>query len=273
MTEEKFQKLAGSGYNRIPIVREILADTETPLSIYLKLGKGGGNAHGNGGGTGEHSYFFESVQGGEKWGRYSIIGLPCSTVLRVVGETVTVEVSGKVVEEVVTKDPFKFIADFKNRFKVAELADRLKSHPDTTTVLDLGSSLKYRKRGHIPGAWWGVRSRLQQARDVIGETEYLALTASDGRLAKLAVPEAAALWPDAEVVALAAGNKGWRHADYDMDPGFDRATTDANDVWYKPYDHDDDDAVEQHMRDYLTWEIALVEQLDRDPTVSFPSFD
>jgi anthranilate synthase component 1 len=123
MTEEQFQKLAGSGYNRIPIVREILADTETPLSIYLKLGKGGGNAHGNGGGTGEHSYFFESVQGGEKWGRYSIIGLPCSTVLRVVGETVTVEVSGKVVEEVVTKDPFEFIADFKNRFKVAELAD------------------------------------------------------------------------------------------------------------------------------------------------------
>jgi len=127
--------------------------------------------------------------------------------------------------------------------KVAELADRLKSHPDTTTVLDIGSSLKYRKRGHIPGAWWGVRSRLQQARDMIGETEYLALTASDGQLAELAVPEAAALWPDAEVVALAAGNKGWRHADYDMEPGFDRATTDANDVWYKPYDHDDDAAV------------------------------
>jgi len=157
--------------------------------------------------------------------------------------------------------------------KVAELADRLKSHPDTTTVLDIGSSLKYRKRGHIPGAWWGVRSRLEQARDVIGETEYLALTASDGQLAKLAVTEAAALWPNAEVVALAAGNKGWRHAGYDMEPGFDRATTDANDVWYKPYDHDDDAAVEQHMRDYLTWEIALVDQLDRDPTVSFPTFD
>ena len=63
MTEEKFQKLAGSGYNRIPIVREILADTETPLSIYLKLGKGGGNADGNGIGTGEHSYFFEGRNG------------------------------------------------------------------------------------------------------------------------------------------------------------------------------------------------------------------
>ena len=119
MTEEQFQKLAESGYNRIPIVREILADTETPLSIYLKLGKGPGNEVG----TGEHSYFFESVQGGEKWGRYSIIGLPCSTVLRVVSETVTVEDNGKIVEEVVTKDPFEFITDFKNRFNVAELAD------------------------------------------------------------------------------------------------------------------------------------------------------
>ena len=58
MTEDQFQKLAESGYNRIPIVREILADTETPLSIYLKLGKGPGNEVG----TGEHSYFFESVR-------------------------------------------------------------------------------------------------------------------------------------------------------------------------------------------------------------------
>ena len=155
--------------------------------------------------------------------------------------------------------------------KVAELAQRLEDHPDTTTVLDIGSSLKYRKRGHIPGAWWGVRSRLDQARTAIGDTDYLAITASDGQLAKLAVPEAQVLWPDATVVALAAGNKGWRHAGYDMEPGFDRATTEATDVWYKPYDHDDGKA-EQHMQDYLTWEIALVDQLDRDDTVSFPTF-
>jgi hypothetical protein len=57
-----------------------------------------------------------------------------------------------------------------------------------------------------------------------------------------------------------------------MEPGFDRGTTEANDVWYKPYDHEGS-VVEQHMRDYLTWEIALVEQLDRDPTVSFPTWD
>jgi len=90
-------------------------------------------------------------------------------------------------------------------------------------------------------------------------------------LAKLAVPDAQAAWPEAEIVALAAGNKGWRHADYEMESGFTRPTTDANDVWYKPYDHDDDVA-EQHMQDYLTWEIALVEQLERDPTVNFPLF-
>ena len=87
MNPQQFQELADAGYNRIPVVREVLADTETPLSIYLKLGKG------------LHSYFFESVQGGEKWGRFSIIGLPCSTILRVVGNTVTVELNEKVVEE------------------------------------------------------------------------------------------------------------------------------------------------------------------------------
>jgi len=115
MTEEQFQQLAESDYNRIPVLREVLADTETPLSIYLKLCKGEE--------AGKHSYFFESVQGGEKWGRYSIIGLPCSKVLRVVGDTVTVEQDGEVIEEVITDSPFEFIAEFKSRFKVAELAD------------------------------------------------------------------------------------------------------------------------------------------------------
>lgn len=109
MNQDRFLELAKSGYNRIPVVREVLADTETPLSIYLKLGKG------------LHSYFFESVQGGEKWGRYSIIGLPCKTVLRVVGDSVTVETDGKVVESQQTLDPFAFIAEFKSRHTVAEV--------------------------------------------------------------------------------------------------------------------------------------------------------
>ena len=138
-------------------------------------------------------------------------------------------------------------------------------------MLDIGTSLKYRNKGHIPGAWWGVRSRLDEARSAIGDVATVVLTSTDGQLAKLAVADARHHWPDAEVLALAGGTKGWRHAGHDMEPGFTRPTTEANDVWYKPYDHDDE-VVAQHMQDYLTWEIALVEQLDRDPTVTFPTF-
>ena len=148
----------------------------------------------------------------------------------------------------------------------------LAADPGSVTIVDIGTSLKYRRKGHIPGSWWGVRSRLGEARAAIGETDTLVLTSTDGQLAKLAVADARRWWPDADVRALAGGTKGWRHAGHDMEPGFTRPTTEADDVWYKPYDHDADVA-EQHMRDYLTWEIALVEQLDRDPTVSFPVFD
>ena len=117
-----------------------------------------------------------------------------------------------------------------------------------------------------------MRSRLAEARDVIGDATTIVLTSTDGQLAKLAVADARRCWPDAEVRALAGGTKGWRHAGHDLEPGFTRPTTEANDVWYKPYDHGDDVAA-QHMRDYLTWEVALLAQLDRDATVSFPVFD
>ena len=111
MDRATFESFKRQGYNRIPVVREVLADTDTPLSTYLKLAKG------------PHSYFFESIQGGEKWGRFSIIGLPCSTVLRVVGDTLTVEKQGQIVETVKTDDPFVFIEDYKARFNVAEVTD------------------------------------------------------------------------------------------------------------------------------------------------------
>ena len=112
MNQQSFNQLAQQGYNRIPVVREVLADTETPLSTYLKLGKG------------IHSYLFESVQGGEKWGRYSIIGLPCRTVLRVVGSRITVETDGVIIEESEADDPFEFVEQFKARFKVANQDDQ-----------------------------------------------------------------------------------------------------------------------------------------------------
>ena len=86
MTPDEFSALADQGYNRIPLVREVLADLDTPLSAYLKLAEG------------PHSYLFESVQGGEKWGRYSIIGLPCRCLVRVSGQRVAVERDGALVE-------------------------------------------------------------------------------------------------------------------------------------------------------------------------------
>ena len=73
----EFTALQSKGFNRIPVSRALLADTETPLSAYNKLA------------SGPHSYLFESVQGGERWGRYSIIGLPASRRLTVNGHTLT----------------------------------------------------------------------------------------------------------------------------------------------------------------------------------------
>ena len=148
------------------------------------------------------------------------------------------------------------------------LAERLAQ--GNVTVIDVGTSVKYRRRGHIPGSWWAIRSRMDHARAAIGESDTIVLTSTDGTLAKLAVADAAAHWPEAEILALTAGNKGWRHAGLDMEPGFERATTTPDDVWYKPYDHDAEVAA-KHMQDYLTWEVALVAQIERDPTVSFPT--
>ena len=111
MTPEHFTALARQGYNRIPVVRELLADLETPLSTYLKLARG------------PYSYMLESVQGGEKWGRYSMIGLPCRTLLRVVGNSLTVEQDGDVVERHESSDPFQFIEAFQQRYLVPELED------------------------------------------------------------------------------------------------------------------------------------------------------
>ena len=101
-------KLKKTDCNRVPLVREVLADLDTPLSTYLKLA----NA--------PYSYLFESVHGGEKWGRYSIIGLPCRTVIKVHRRTVTTEVDGKVIAEEQVDDPLGWITEFQQRYKVHE---------------------------------------------------------------------------------------------------------------------------------------------------------
>ncbi|MBX3585064.1 MAG: anthranilate synthase component I [Ramlibacter sp.] len=114
ITELEFKSLAQAGYNRIPLIAEAFADLETPLSLYLKL------AHSRDGGR--YSFLLESVVGGERFGRYSFIGLPARTLLRASGfgadavsEVVT---DGKVVETV-PGNPLDFVAAYQKRFKVA----------------------------------------------------------------------------------------------------------------------------------------------------------
>jgi len=109
MTPEQFQRLADQGYNRIPVSREVLADLDTPLSTYLKLANG------------PYSYLLESVHGGEKWGRYSIIGLPCSTVLRISGNDLTLLRQGEVVESLTSEDPLAWIEAFQGRYRAPDL--------------------------------------------------------------------------------------------------------------------------------------------------------
>jgi anthranilate synthase component 1 len=110
MTREEFLHLAAEGYNRIPVALETLADFDTPLSLYLKLADA------------PYTYLLESVQGGEKWGRYSIIGLPCRTVLRAYEHQVTVSVDDVLVESHECADPLAFVEAFKERYQVAPVA-------------------------------------------------------------------------------------------------------------------------------------------------------
>lgn len=111
MTPEQFAELAKAGFNRIPVYREVLADLDTPLSTYFKLA------------SGPYSYLFESVQGGEKWGRYSIIGLPSREVLKVYDHTVTITRDDKVIEESTVDDPLAFVEDYQARFNAPDLEE------------------------------------------------------------------------------------------------------------------------------------------------------
>lgn len=109
MTAEEFEQYVQQGYNRIPMTREILADLDTPLSAYLKLADG------------PYSYLFESVHGGEQWGRYSIIGLPCQQVVKIYGFQISVEIDGEAQETFAHANPLQWIEQFKQRFKVPDI--------------------------------------------------------------------------------------------------------------------------------------------------------
>ncbi|HYS51925.1 MAG TPA: chorismate-binding protein, partial [Burkholderiales bacterium] len=109
MTEAEFQRLAAQGFNRVPLLAETFADLETPLSLYLKLANR------------SNTYLLESVVGGERFGRYSFIGLAAPVRLRAVGSMVTVMHGDVIAEKSQTADPLAFVREFLSRYRVAEL--------------------------------------------------------------------------------------------------------------------------------------------------------
>lgn len=109
MTPEQFKQYAEQGYNKIPLMRTILADLETPLSAYMKLANK------------PYSYLFESVQGGENWGRYSIIGLPCKDVLKITGNTISLESSGVVKNTMTHEAPLDWVREYASTFNTPEV--------------------------------------------------------------------------------------------------------------------------------------------------------
>ncbi len=117
ISELEFQALGAQGFNRVPLMVQAFADLETPLSLYLKLARDG-----NGPDAGKYSFLLESVVGGERFGRYSFIGLPARTLVRASGfgtEAVTEVVTDGVVVETSRDNPLDFIAAYQQRFKVA----------------------------------------------------------------------------------------------------------------------------------------------------------
>ncbi|MDX8378934.1 MAG: anthranilate synthase component I [Gallionella sp.] len=107
--EQEFNDLAKQGYNRIPLVVETFADLDTPLSLYLKLANR------------PFSYLLESVQGGERFGRYSFIGLPADTHITVRGKQITLTHKETKTSHQVD-NPLDFISEYQSRFKVAPLS-------------------------------------------------------------------------------------------------------------------------------------------------------
>ncbi|MBV2181623.1 MAG: anthranilate synthase component I [Castellaniella sp.] len=153
MTEIEFNALAAQGYNRIPLIAETYADLDTPLAIYLKLAHAGPEA-------GRNSCLMESVVGGERFGRYSFIGLPAKTLIRATGTITEVVRQGQVVETH-EGDPLAFIEAFQQRFRVAlrpgmpRFAGGLAGYFGYDTVRHieprLGPCVKPRPAGQQPG--------------------------------------------------------------------------------------------------------------------------
>jgi rhodanese-related sulfurtransferase len=132
-------------------------------------------------------------------------------------------------------------------------------------VIDLGSSLQYRD-GHIPGARWAIRSRLAAVLPGLPKLGQIVATSSDGCIAELGALDLTAL-TKTPVYALGGGTAAWRVAGLPLVSGAEHMTCPPEDAWYRPYERAEDR--EAAMREYLSWEVDLVRQVERDGDARF----
>lgn len=136
---------------------------------------------------------------------------------------------------------------------------------DAASVIDVGLSRNYRER-HVPGAWFALRARFEQTLPSLDLRKLVVITSEDGVLARLAAQEAA-IASGREARVLSGGTGAWGETGLPLESGATRMADPADDIWLRPYEKDW--GVEQAMQDYLTWEVALVEQIERDGTARF----
>lgn len=148
----------------------------------------------------------------------------------------------------------------------AELQILLNASPPLL-LIDLATSREYAS-GHIPGAAWLIRSRMAVDLDCQRLPDHVVFTASEPALCNYAARDLKTLAPGTKISVLAGGTSSWIAQGYQLEKGLSHILSTANDVWYRPYERDQN--TEAAMRDYLSWEIGLLEEIKRDGTVVFP---
>jgi len=139
-----------------------------------------------------------------------------------------------------------------------------------THVVDLGNSLAHRN-SHIPGSRFAIRANMPENLARLSNDRPIALTSKDGTIAAFAAADLIAAGFDREIYVLQGGTEAWKASGLPLTDGFENNLDESVDVWYRPYDMDD--AQEGAMKQYLSWEVNLVAQIERDGTTDFKVFE
>jgi 3-mercaptopyruvate sulfurtransferase SseA len=153
--------------------------------------------------------------------------------------------------------------------KPHELKAAIKDSGNSPTVVDLANSVEYWER-HIPGAWWGVRSRLPSDISLLPEAHMVVLTSPDGMIAHLAYKDLKDQLAGKSLRVLEGGTAAWVEEDLPTAGGMEKTISQTDDVWFKPYEQEG--KITEFMREYLEWETGLIEQIQRDGDTKFRSF-